>query len=273
MEERVRISRTIVNQVMASKEAILSADAASDTRFETSQSIADLRIRSVMCVPLIDSEGQPLGAIQIDTLDQRHRFQQDDLDVLASVASQAAIAVDNAQMHENALKQQSASQRDLELAHKVQRGLLPSQPPRWPSNYHFFDFYESANQVGGDYYDYIELPGHRAGRGAGRRVGQRRLGGPADGQAVGRGPFCLASEPDRRPRPMKRINAAFAAAAGTTASSRSSWLVVDPRQARSHRSSMPATCRRSCVTATGKSNRSAATIPACRWVSTADYDL
>src|SRR5260221_10071278 len=75
-----------------------------------------------MCAPLINSDGNPLGAIQIDTMDQRSRFQKDDLDVLASVASQAAIAIDNAQLHEDALKQRELN-RDLELAHKVQRGL------------------------------------------------------------------------------------------------------------------------------------------------------
>ena len=46
----MRISRTIVSQVMVSKEAILSADAAKDERFEMSQSIADFSIRSVNVV-------------------------------------------------------------------------------------------------------------------------------------------------------------------------------------------------------------------------------
>ncbi|HEY5311275.1 MAG TPA: FHA domain-containing protein, partial [Pirellulales bacterium] len=87
-DDTIRISRTIVAQVMKSKEAILSADAANDSRFDSSQSVADFRIRSMMCAPLVDSEGRALGVIQIDTLDQRSRFQQDDLDVLASVACQ-----------------------------------------------------------------------------------------------------------------------------------------------------------------------------------------
>ena len=89
LEDRVRISRTIVNQAMESKQATLSADAASDVRFEASQSIADLRIRSLMCAPLINGEGHALGVIQVDTTDQRQRFQKDDLDVLASIAAQA----------------------------------------------------------------------------------------------------------------------------------------------------------------------------------------
>jgi len=157
--ESIRISRTIVNQVMTSCEAILSADAAGDTRFDGSQSIADFRIRSMMCAPLIDTAGKALGVIQIDTLDQRSRFQTGDLDVLAGVAYQAAFAIENAQLHVDALKQQ-AFERDLDLAHKVQQGFLPDKPPQIAS-YEFFDFYEAANQIGGDYFDYIPLQGGR----------------------------------------------------------------------------------------------------------------
>jgi len=157
--ESIRISRTIVNQAMNTREAILSADAAGDSRFDGSQSIADFRIRSMMCAPLIDTTGTVLGVLQIDTLDQRSRFQPGDLDVLAGVAFQAAFAIENSQLHDVALKKQ-AFERDLDLAHKVQQGLLPDSSPEIPG-YEFVDFYEAANQIGGDYYDYIPLPGDR----------------------------------------------------------------------------------------------------------------
>lgn len=157
--ESLRISRTICRMVMESKEAILSADAANDKAFELSQSIADFRIRSMMCAPLLDSDGKAMGVLQIDTLDQRHRFTETDLELLVSVAGQAAIAIDNAQMHELAL-QQKELQRDLELANEMQMGFLPSSRPAH-DGYLFFDFYRAANQVGGDYYDYIRLPDGR----------------------------------------------------------------------------------------------------------------
>jgi len=153
--ESIRVSRTIINQVMQSKEAVLSADAAGDSRFDGSQSIADFRIRSMMCAPLIDNSGTALGVLQIDTLDQRSRFQPADLDVLAAVALQAAFAVENAQLHETDLQRQ-ALERDLDLAHDVQKGFLPDAPPEI-DGYEFFDFYQAANQIGGDYFDYIPL--------------------------------------------------------------------------------------------------------------------
>jgi phosphoserine phosphatase RsbU/P len=210
-EDQIRISRTIINQVMLSKEAVLSADAASDTRFDSSQSIADMRIHSMMCAPLVNSDGTSLGVIQIDAHDRRHRFGKDDLDVLASIASQAAIAVDNAQLHEASLKQQ-ATERDLELARRVQQGLLPAAPPQLPG-YYFFDFYEPANQVGGDYYDYVDLSnndpsnprlavvlGDVSGKGVSAALLMAKLSGEVR--------YCLASEPTPAAA-LSRINASF----------------------------------------------------------------
>ncbi len=211
---------------MESKEAILSADAANDARFQSSQSIADLRIRSVMCAPLVNTEGTSLGVIQVDTLDQRHWFQQNDLDVLASIASQAAIAIDNAQLHERQLRQQSV-QRDLELAHKVQRGLLPAAHPRVPG-YCFFDFYEAADEVGGDYYDYIELPDGRLGVVVGDVSGHGVSAALVMAKLSSDVRYCLASEKTPAAA-VDRINASF---------SRSGWddrfvtfilAVLDPR--------------------------------------------
>lgn len=154
-DERTRISRTIVEQAMNSRQAILSADAASDERFGMAESIADFQIRSMMCAPMMNAEGESVGVIQIDTNNQRSKFSNDDLEVLASVASQAAVAIENARMHEFAVEQR-ALQRDLDLAARMQRALLPSKSPD-VAGYQFFDYYESARQVGGDYYDYITL--------------------------------------------------------------------------------------------------------------------
>src|SRR3990167_8436445 len=120
---RIRMSRTIINSVMASKEAILSADASTDAQFRMSESIVDFQIHSVMCAPLLDSDGEVLGVIQVDTTDSRRRFSRDDLDVLASVACQAAVAVENTQLHEVAMHEELL-RKELSLAHRVQLGLL-----------------------------------------------------------------------------------------------------------------------------------------------------
>src|SRR5262245_53249488 len=157
--DTLRISRTIIRHVMETKEAILSADAASDERFEMSQSIADFRIRSMMCAPLLDNDGNAFGALQIDTLDQRQRFTKEDLALLVSTASQAALAIQQAQLHEQALAQKEL-ERDMKLAREVQHGFLPDKRPELPG-YEFSDYYQPTADVGGDYFDYIELPDGR----------------------------------------------------------------------------------------------------------------
>jgi phosphoserine phosphatase RsbU/P len=159
--ETVRVSRTIVNKVMESQEGILSADVMMDEEFNKAQSIADFRIRSMMCAPLLDSLGNSMGVMQIDTVKQSKRFQPEDLEVLVAVASQAGIAIDNAQMHESALRQR-VMERDLELANEVQHRFLPDTRPD-VAGYEFYDFYRPANLIGGDYFDYVGLPDGRIG--------------------------------------------------------------------------------------------------------------
>jgi sigma-B regulation protein RsbU (phosphoserine phosphatase) len=196
-EDTIRVSRTIVNVVMQSRKAILSADAMDDSRFQMAQSIADFRIRSMMCAPLIDSDGVPMGVLHIDTLDQRNRFQQEDLELLISAASQAGIAIDNAKLHDAALRQVHL-ENDIKLASDVQKAFLPDSRPVLES-YEFFDFYEPANQIGGDYYDYIHLPDGRTAVVVADVVGHGVAAALLMAKLSAETKFCLASEalPDK----------------------------------------------------------------------------
>lgn len=152
------ISRSIVNHVLGQKKAVLSQDAGSDQNLPTSASIADLKIRSVMCVPLLTPDKEALGIIQLDTSD-RKQFSQEDLDVLAAVAGQAAISIQNAAMHESLLERERLN-RDLKLAEQVQKRFLPQSEPT-PPGFEFFAHYDPAYEVGGDYYDFVPLPDDR----------------------------------------------------------------------------------------------------------------
>ncbi len=151
----VRMSNTILRTAMESGEAILSADALEDKRFDASESLDGLGIRSMICVPLIAKGGEALGAIQLQTQSLRHQFTQSDLDVLISVGSQATLAIENARLHEDLLRR-SDIERELRFATQVQLGFLPEVRPN-PPCYEFFDYYEPAQRVGGDYFDYIPL--------------------------------------------------------------------------------------------------------------------
>ncbi|QDV70463.1 Phosphoserine phosphatase RsbU [Rosistilla carotiformis] len=193
-EGTVRISRTIIRQVMNEGTPMISLDAASDERFEMSESIADFRIRSMICAPLIDSDGKAFGALQIDTMDQKNRFNAIDIDLLSSVATQAGVAIHNAKLHENALQQQSVEQ-DLRLANDVQHAFLPMSPPD-VEGYEFHSFYRAAHHIGGDYFDYVDLGEGRVGIIVADVVGHGVAAAMYMAKLSAETRFCLASEPD-----------------------------------------------------------------------------
>ena len=158
-DESVKLSRTIVNKVLADKAGVLSADAASDSRFQASESIANFTIRSMMCVPLLGLDGEPLGIINIDTQNPLKQFQKEDLDLLMAVAGQAALSYENARLVVSYTEKQKQD-NEMQIAAGVQRALLPEHLPKVPG-YEFAATYESAQAVGGDYYDCLVLPRDR----------------------------------------------------------------------------------------------------------------
>ncbi len=93
----VVVSATVLNRVKESGEAVLTADAAMDARFSTSESIIAQGIRSAMAVPLM-SKGKLRGALFCDTRVRTNAFAIKDLKVLAGIASQAAVALENAEL-------------------------------------------------------------------------------------------------------------------------------------------------------------------------------
>ena len=122
-------------------------------------SIADLKIRSVMCAPLLTPDGQALGIIQLDTTSAR-QFQQEDLDLLAAVASQSAISVQNARMHEDLLSQERV-RRDLKLAEQVPAQLPPRRRPQDQGLPVLRLLSRGQRGRRRDYYDFVPLPGDR----------------------------------------------------------------------------------------------------------------
>ncbi len=149
-DDSVKLSRTILTKVLTDKTGILSADAANDARFNASESISNFTIRSMMCVPLLGLNGDPLGVINIDTQNPLKQFQNEDLDLLMAVASQAAVTYENARLLVSFMEKQKQD-NEMNIARSVQHALLPEHMPEIPG-YEFFASYESAQAVGGDYY-------------------------------------------------------------------------------------------------------------------------
>jgi serine phosphatase RsbU (regulator of sigma subunit) len=156
-ESALIFSHSILRQCLQSNKALLLED--SGTRVPMTASVSAAQIRSVMCVPLTTAEGKPFGVIQIDTQDYTKTFTEDDLRLLCGVGQQASLALENARFHEERLAQDRV-RRDLDFARQVQRNLLPHDTPE-VAGYEFFAHYAAAQAIGGDYYDFVPLPGQR----------------------------------------------------------------------------------------------------------------
>lgn len=98
----VPVSRTMVEQVMRERVALLTYDALSDHRLAGGESIRIHQIRAAMCAPLWSGE-RIMGVLQVDTPFHAGTFNEQDLDLLTALANYAAVAVErlrNAQIAE-----------------------------------------------------------------------------------------------------------------------------------------------------------------------------
>ena len=157
---RLEVSKSITQFVLDKKQAVLSRDAMEDSRFGRSESIMDFQLRSVMCAPLKE-ENQVIGFILVDTQRVASNYDEEGLALLAGIANQASLAIANARLHGKLLARGRLEQ-DLRNARRIQHSFLPQSPPSVPG-YRFVDWYDSASEVGGDFYDFIVLPNDKVG--------------------------------------------------------------------------------------------------------------
>ncbi len=136
-------------EIVQGSKAVLSAPLALDFDEPTGGSSQAL----LMHAPLV-YRGVVLGVLNV-RCNPGSSFTQGDLDLLAALASQAALALQNAKLHQESLAQQRL-QRDLALAQQIQKSFLPVTVPEAPG-LRFLSEYRPALAVGGDFYDVFWL--------------------------------------------------------------------------------------------------------------------
>jgi signal transduction histidine kinase len=121
------ISTSILKEVMETRKPLIIADAGTDARWRDVKSIVVLKIRSVMCVPLI-SRGKLVGAIYVENRFLSDRFDEErDLSLLIVFAAQAAVAIENASLNEHMELQVQKRTAELERANQqLERNWLTS---------------------------------------------------------------------------------------------------------------------------------------------------
>lgn len=113
----VRISQTILNEVIEEKQAVLSSDAMRDARFSGAHSIILGNIRSTMSVPLL-LDDQILGVIHLDSTVESGAFTEKDLQILTGFARQASVLIN----HHRLLKKM---EEEILVREKLHRLLSP----------------------------------------------------------------------------------------------------------------------------------------------------
>ncbi|HEY7936822.1 MAG TPA: SpoIIE family protein phosphatase [Candidatus Limnocylindrales bacterium] len=130
-----------------------------------SQAVHDLRDAGIaLVVPLI-SQGELIGTLNLGPRLSEQEYSTDDRRLLASLATQAAPAVRVAELVQERAVQIQARERleqEMRVATLIQQQFLPHELPELP-DWQVAAYYGPARAVGGDFYDFIELPDGRIG--------------------------------------------------------------------------------------------------------------
>jgi sigma-B regulation protein RsbU (phosphoserine phosphatase) len=160
-EFRLKLGQGIAGMVAQEGKPLLLEDAYTHPKFHRAHDDATgYRTKSMITVPLKVGERITGVAQVINRLDEKP-FDTDDLDLFIALCSLAAIAIENAKMHKSLMEKQRLV-KDMEFARTVQESFLPQKAPEITS-YKFSAHYTPAQEVGGDFYDFIRLDRGRTG--------------------------------------------------------------------------------------------------------------
>lgn len=103
MQEDFKFSGSVANKVALTGESVYTSDAQNDERYSKQKSIAELNLRSIMCVPL-KIQDRTIGVIYLDNSSEARLFLESDLYLFELFATQAAIAINNSRLYEKILR-------------------------------------------------------------------------------------------------------------------------------------------------------------------------
>jgi phosphoserine phosphatase RsbU/P len=147
---RLKVSEGLCGAAVRSKGPILVGDVLQDPRY------IDLvpGTRSELVVPLIYKD-TVIGVFDLES-PELHRFSEEHVKVLTPLASQVAVALENARLVAELVKKEERLDKELKIAQGIQHGLFPEETPSgegWEASSHFLP----ARELGGDLYDFYEL--------------------------------------------------------------------------------------------------------------------
>jgi phosphoserine phosphatase RsbU/P len=148
----IRISRSVIDEVVTNGKSVLTSDAQADPRF-MGGTVMLQGVRSVLAVPLGVGE-KVFGIVYADSPLAEGRFTEDHLKVLTTLASVAAIRVQNARLMEQQMERVRL-ERELQVASEIQQRFQPASAPI-VAGYELQGISFPCYEIGGDYYDFIQ---------------------------------------------------------------------------------------------------------------------
>ena len=149
-------SERLIEEVANKGMAALVLDARTDRRFDDAASLLDAGVRSLIAAPLLDPKGA-LGFMVLCSNAAVREFVDDDLELLVTLASVAALRIRNVALAEGAAERQRL-EWELKQARRLQIGLFPPRLPELPG----YDLYAGnvpSRGVSGDFYEVVERAG------------------------------------------------------------------------------------------------------------------
>lgn len=108
-----------------------------------------------LVVPVVD-RGELTAVLLLGEKVSGYKFTVEDVNLLATLSNQFAVAITNARLYQEAIEKQKLEE-ELNVARQIQRNLLPRALPHSP-HFELAAFTQPSRQVGGDYYDFFFLP-------------------------------------------------------------------------------------------------------------------
>ncbi len=152
--QKIQVSKSIVNMAFEQQLSVLTSDAALDPRFSAKDSIINSGIHSAMCVPLWNNT-EIIGIIYADRISLLDAFTDEDLRLLTLLSNLAAVKIEESRRIEQEIETEKMK-RELEMAAEIQSKFFPKENPSC-EHYEIAGKNIPCQQVGGDYYDFISI--------------------------------------------------------------------------------------------------------------------
>ncbi len=145
----VAVGEGLVGYAALHREAVNVPDVARDPRYIK---VVD-DVRSELAIPMLLKD-KCVGVFDLES-PELDAFSKRDIEILTLLASQAAVAIENARLYAAVSANESRMERELQFAKRVQAALLPSQLPKRIKGIDIASSFASAREIGGDFYDFL----------------------------------------------------------------------------------------------------------------------